>query len=94
MLRKKSSRKKLSRKKPPRKKLSRYKKPNMDEVLRAVRANRGQAVEIARACGIGRAAVYQWARTPAQWVHQVAKVTGLPLEEIRPDIFKPSQKRA
>lgn len=73
-------------------KVSRYKKPNMDAVMLSVRAIRGQAVEIARECGIERAAVYQWARTPAQWVHQVAKVTGYPLEEIRPDIFKPKRR--
>jgi hypothetical protein len=60
----------------------------MDRVMRAIRETRGQSVEIANACGIDKAAVYQWKRVPPKWVHKVSKIIGLSPEKIRPDIFK------
>jgi DNA invertase Pin-like site-specific DNA recombinase len=74
---------------------TRYKPENQDEAIRRIRATRGQSTEIARVCGIERAAVYQWKKVPPRWIHQVAEVTGMSLEEIRPDIFRPKKgKRA
>lgn len=65
----------------------------MDKVVRAIRKTRGQSTEIARACGIERAAVYQWKQVPVHWVHTVSGIIGLTPEEIRPDIFNPKTKR-
>jgi transcriptional regulator with XRE-family HTH domain len=59
----------------------------MDPVLKQIRGQRGLSAEIARACGIERAAVYQWKKVPAKWVQHVAKVTGKRPERLRPDIF-------
>jgi len=61
---------------------------NMDSVVRSIRETRGLSAEIARACGIERAAVYQWAQVPPHWVTTVAKIIGKKPERIRPDIFK------
>lgn len=65
----------------------------LDPVMRAIRETRGQSVLIAEACGIDKAAVYQWKRVPIQWVHVVAGIIKVPPEKIRPDIFRGKQKR-
>lgn len=70
-----------------------YGPEGQDTAVKRFRAIRGQATEIARVCGIERAAVYQWKRVPAQWIYQVADVTGMTPEEIRPDIFRRPVKR-
>lgn len=48
----------------------------------------GGATSLAAALGITRHAVYQWDRVPACRIGQVARLTGLKPEEIRPDIFE------
>jgi hypothetical protein len=73
---------------------TKYRPEGQDPAVKRFRAIRGQATDIARECGIERAAVYQWKRVPAQWIHQVAQVTGMKPEDIRPDIFRPRRKRA
>ena len=59
-----------------------------DKTIERIRAERGLAVRVAEACGIDRAAVYQWERVPIARVHEVADVLRLQPEEIRPDIFR------
>ena len=59
----------------------------LDRIMRKIRETRGQSAEIADACGINKAAVYQWKRVPVQWVRKVSRITGIPAEKIRPDIF-------
>jgi len=59
-----------------------------DRAVKIIKDTRGMAVEIGRACGITKSAVYQWKKVPPHWVNAVAKITGLPPERIRPDIFK------
>ena len=65
----------------------------MDRTIRSIRKTRGQAVEIADACGITKAAVYQWKQVPPHWVTTVSKITGVPPEKIRPDIFGNGRKK-
>jgi hypothetical protein len=65
----------------------------LDPIMQSIRQTRGQSVQIAAACGIDKAAVYQWKRVPAHWVQKVARIIGRKPEEIRPDIFKPSRTR-
>lgn len=50
-------------------------------------SQRGLARKIADACGINDSAVSQWRRVPAQRVLDVERVTGVPREILRPDIF-------
>jgi hypothetical protein len=65
----------------------------MDEIIIKIRGERGLSVRIAKACGIERAAVYQWKQVPIERVHAVAKVIGMTPEQIRPDIFLSKRRR-
>ena len=51
---------------------------------------------LAEAVGVDKATVTRWAqrRIPAERVNEVSRVTGLPKENLRPDIFDPSEDRA
>jgi DNA-binding transcriptional regulator YdaS (Cro superfamily) len=60
----------------------------VDKAIKYIRSVRGLPVKVAKACGIERAAVYQWTKVPVERVHAVAKVIGMTPEQIRPDIFK------
>lgn len=59
-----------------------------DKTIERIRSERGLAVRVAEACGIDRAAVYQWEQVPIKRVHEVAGLLGIPVEQIRPDIFR------
>ena len=59
-----------------------------DKTIERIRSERGLAVRVAEACGIDRAAVYQWERVPIARVHEVAEVLRMQPEQIRPDIFR------
>jgi transcriptional regulator with XRE-family HTH domain len=72
---------------------TRYTQEGMDRVMRQIRKTRGLSVKVAQACGVSRAAVYQWRRVPPAWVQTVAPIVGLTPEEIRPDIFKPRRAK-
>ena len=58
-----------------------------DPIIKMIRENRGLAVRIAEACGIHRAAVYQWKRVPSERVARVSRVMKVKKSEIRPDLF-------
>lgn len=52
------------------------------------------APQIAAALGISCPAIYQWFDVPIRRVHDVSRVTGLPLHVLRPDFFgQPRQRR-
>ena len=57
--------------------------------VRAITAAGGGA-KLARALGIKRAAVHGWKTTaiPAARVPAVSRITGIPLHELRPDLFE------
>jgi DNA-binding transcriptional regulator YdaS (Cro superfamily) len=42
---------------------------------------------LAREIGVTRGAVAQWKRVPAERLGQVSKVTGIPMKQLRPDLF-------
>jgi hypothetical protein len=65
----------------------------LDRVMRSIRETRGASVQIAEACGINKAAVYQWKRVPVHWVSTFSRVIGMAPEKIRPDIFKKGSRR-
>jgi hypothetical protein len=64
----------------------------LDKAMTKIRTTRGLSTEVARACGVHRAAVYQWKRVPPQWVNIVAGVIDMAPSSIRPDIFKKTRK--
>jgi DNA-binding transcriptional regulator YdaS (Cro superfamily) len=60
---------------------------NRDEALeRAIKAA-GTGNELARKIGISPQALSQWERVPAERVVAVERATGVPREQLRPDIF-------
>lgn len=42
---------------------------------------------LARSIGITRGAVAQWDRIPAERVRAVSEATGIPMDQLRPDLF-------
>lgn len=52
----------------------------------------GKIAALAEELGISRAAVSQWPRVPPDRVLEVERITGVPKEELRPDIYPPSQE--
>lgn len=49
----------------------------------------GQA-ELARKLGITRQAVCKWRRVPDAHLRPLHKITGIPLHELRPDLYQPN----
>jgi hypothetical protein len=62
-----------------------------DPAIRVLRI-RGLMREIADTLGIKPQAPYTWDRVPAEHVPVVHEISGLPLNEIRPDIYKPGSR--
>ena len=46
-------------------------------------------LRLARDLGITHGAVNQWKKVPAERVLEVERITGIPRERLRPDIFEP-----
>lgn len=46
---------------------------------------------LAREIGITRGAVAQWEKVPAERIGDVSRVTGIPLDVLRPDLFSASE---
>lgn len=61
----------------------------MDSGLQKAVAAKGTVAELARSLGITRAAIAQWDKIPAERVVEIERVTGVPREELRPDLFRP-----
>ena len=57
----------------------------MDAITR-IRAQRGLMARIAADLNIGRNAVGSWTRVPASRLTAVARLTGIPVAELRPDL--------
>jgi DNA-binding transcriptional regulator YdaS (Cro superfamily) len=54
---------------------------------RAIRAAGGPTA-LAKRLGVVPSAVTQWTKVPPRWVHKVADLSGIPPEELRPDMFE------
>ncbi|MDM9643852.1 YdaS family helix-turn-helix protein [Rhizobium sp. S163] len=63
------------------------------EGMEAVR-DRMPLARLAREIGITRGAVAQWKEVPAERIGIVSRVTGIPLERLRPDLFKTAEDAA
>lgn len=61
-------------------------------VLRAHKAA-GASVNLARRLKISPQAVHSWRRIPAERVVAVERITGIPREELRPDLYRGMNKR-
>jgi DNA-binding transcriptional regulator YdaS (Cro superfamily) len=63
-------------------------------ILKRAKKAAGGPAALARGLKISRSAVSQWNRIPIERVSEVEKITGIPRHELRPDIFRPSDKAA
>lgn len=59
----------------------------MDKLTAWLDGERGRRSLLAAECGITHGAISQWDRVPAERVLAVSRLTGIPPEELRPDIF-------
>lgn len=55
----------------------------LEKAVKAV----GTKAELGRRLGMSRAALYFWKCVPANRIVQVEQVTGVPREELRPDLY-------
>lgn len=60
----------------------------MSDGMALIRAKRGMLAKVAHGLGITRAAVVKWPKVPAERVVDVARITGIPREQLRPDLFE------
>jgi DNA-binding transcriptional regulator YdaS (Cro superfamily) len=65
--------------------------PGLAKAIKSV----GGMRKLARALGITHGAIQQWARTrvPAERVLDIERLTGVPREELRPDLYPPGTVR-
>lgn len=66
-----------------------------DPILERAKTAAGGVTTLAKALGITSQAVSQWTRIPPSRAAEIAKLTGIPCHELRPDIFpSPSNEAA
>jgi DNA-binding transcriptional regulator YdaS (Cro superfamily) len=47
----------------------------------------GGLAPLARLLGVDRAAIRRWDQVPARWIITIERLTGVPREELRPDLY-------
>lgn len=63
--------------------------------IREIAGKAGGVVALSKALGRSRAAVTNWKRIPSDHVLAVEALTGVPRQELRPDLYPPDiEKRA
>jgi len=65
----------------------------MDEIVKRVRTAAGGPSRVARMVGVSRSAVSQWSRIPIEHVLAIEAATGIPREELRPDVYTKGRRR-
>jgi len=60
--------------------------------LDRIRTTKGLALKIAKGLKITRSSVSQWTRVPAERIVEVERITGIPREELRPDLYRKSSR--
>jgi DNA-binding transcriptional regulator YdaS (Cro superfamily) len=60
----------------------------MEKLTAWIRAERGRLAKLARALNITHAAILQWDRVPSDHVLNIEQETGIPREQLRPDLYR------
>jgi len=61
----------------------------MDKVLASyLKAERGRLTKLANGLKVTPTAIKQWETIPAERMADVSRLTGIPMDELRPDIFE------
>lgn len=67
--------------------------PDVD-LMSPIKARRGLASKLARGLGLSRAAVSLWDKVPAEIVVEVERLTDIPRELLRPDLYREKMETA
>jgi DNA-binding transcriptional regulator YdaS (Cro superfamily) len=59
------------------------------EGMALIRSKRGLLAKISRETGLSRGGVAKWERVPAERLPQIEQITGIPRQQLRPDICPP-----
>lgn len=59
----------------------------MDGLKKAIEAA-GGAAQLAKALGINRQVIYRWPQVPSRRIVDIERLTGVPREELRPDLYR------
>ena len=59
----------------------------MEKLLIWLSEERGRKQQLAKRLGVYASALSQWSQVPATRAADVSAVTGIPLHELRPDVF-------
>lgn len=65
-----------------------------EDPLARIRATPGMLARIARELGLDRSAPVQWTEVPVRHARVVSRLTGIPLNELRPDVWTAQQAAA
>jgi DNA-binding transcriptional regulator YdaS (Cro superfamily) len=57
------------------------------DAIQIIRSTKGLGARITRELNLSSGAVSQWTRIPAERVLDVERITGIPREELRPDLY-------
>lgn len=60
----------------------------MEKLTEWIKAERGRLTKLAAALNVTPAAIPQWPKVPAERVVQVSEATGIPRQELRPDLYE------
>ena len=60
----------------------------MDALTTYLKAKRGRLTELAKAIHVTPGAITQWEKVPAERVVQIEHATGVPRQELRPDLYE------
>lgn len=63
----------------------------MNLSIKDIAKEAGGVVSLSLKLGLSRGAVSQWNQVPLERVNDVARITGIPREQIRPDVFGATQ---
>lgn len=62
----------------------------MNITIKEIATRAGGVVALSTKLGLSRGAVSQWEKVPLERVNDVARITGIPRERLRPDVFGPA----
>lgn len=64
----------------------------MEKLTEWIKAERGRLSRLAEFMDITPGAVAQWTEVPAERMGDIASFTGIPMQELRPDIFAKAER--
>ena len=66
----------------------------MEKLTEWIKAERGRLSRLAAGLEITPGAITQWSEVPAERMGDISRLTGIPMKELRPDIFAKAEQAA